>query len=226
MPKFTLLILSAGFGKRMLDLTTNTPKPLLKFKNQTLLGNTINFFKDIGCNEIFINTHYLHEKIHKYVNTYFNDHSINLIYEPKILGTGGAIKNIFKYSKNKKICVVNSDIFWQEENKVELLNFLKDFNNITHCKILLSKNDNFHGLKKTKGDFNIENGIVKNWIKDNQIFFYSGFQIVSKNIFKNMNEVFAMNIIWNKLIIDKNLKGSVIQSEILHIGDKNSFHNL
>ena len=226
MPKFSLLILSAGFGKRMLDLTTKTPKPLLKFKNRTLLGNTISFFKDIGCNEIFINTHYLHKKIHKYVNTYFNDDYINLIYEPKILGTGGAIKNIFEYSKTKKICVVNSDIFWQEENKAEVQNFLKDFNNISHCKILLSKNDNFYGLKKTKGDFNIENGIVKNWIKDNQIFFYSGLQIVSKNIFKNMNEVFAMNIIWNNLIIDKNLKGSVIQSKIIHIGDKNSFHNL
>ena len=61
MPNYILLILSAGFGRRMLDLTTNTPKPLLKFRNKTLLGNTINFFRDIGCTEIYINTHYLHE---------------------------------------------------------------------------------------------------------------------------------------------------------------------
>ena len=57
MPNFSLLILSAGFGRRMLDLTTNTPKPLLKFRNKTLLGNTINFFRDIGCTDIYINTH-------------------------------------------------------------------------------------------------------------------------------------------------------------------------
>ena len=57
MNNFSVIILCAGFGQRMLDLTLNTPKPLLKINNKTLLGNTINFFLDIGCSEIFINTH-------------------------------------------------------------------------------------------------------------------------------------------------------------------------
>ena len=63
MSKLTLLILSAGFGKRMLDLTKNIPKPLIKVHDKTLLENTINFFSNIGFNEFFINTHYLNNKI-------------------------------------------------------------------------------------------------------------------------------------------------------------------
>ena len=114
---FSLLILCAGLGKRMSHLTKNIPKPLLKVYNKTLLANTINFFTDIGCNEIFINTHYLHNKIETYVDRNFNNYPIKLIYEPLILGTGGGIKNIFNYTKSKKICVVNSDIFWQKNNK-------------------------------------------------------------------------------------------------------------
>ena len=63
MKNFTLMILCAGFGSRMLNLTRSTPKPLLKYKKKVLLKNTIDFFTNIGCDEILINTHYLHNKI-------------------------------------------------------------------------------------------------------------------------------------------------------------------
>ena len=223
MSNFSLLILCAGLGKRMLNLTKDIPKPLLEGNNITLLGNTINFFSNIGCKEIFINTHYLHHKIITYINERFNDYPINIIYEPSILGTGGGIKNIFNYTKSKNICVVNSDIFWQTSNKSDILTFLEDFNEITHCKILLSKKNNFIGLKKDQGDFNIEKGIISNWVKGNETIYYTGFQIVSKNIFVKSKEFFPMNEIWENLILNKNLKGDLIHSNIIHIGDKNTF---
>ena len=223
MTEFSLLILCAGFGKRMLDLTSETPKPLLKVKNKILLGNTINFFHNIGCNEIFINTHYLHNRVESYINKNFSDFPINLIYEPVILGTGGAVKNIFNYTRSKKICVVNSDIFWGKGNKLEIVKFLEDFNKIKHCKILLSKKENFLGLKRNTGDFNIHNGIVLPFNYSNEIIYYSGLQIVTKNIFAKSKKVFSMNKIWDHLILKKKLRGKLIKSKILHIGDKKSF---
>ena len=119
MNKLPLLILCAGFGSRMLNLTKDTPKPLLKFHNKTLLGNTIEFFKDIGFSEFFINTHYLHEKIQAYIDNQYSNYPINIIYEPTILGTGGAIKNIFARTNSNNICVVNADVFWQINNKLD-----------------------------------------------------------------------------------------------------------
>ena len=68
MRNFTLMILAAGFGRRMESLTKNIPKPLLKIKNSTLLTNTINFFENLGCNKFIINTHYLHENLKDYIN--------------------------------------------------------------------------------------------------------------------------------------------------------------
>tara|TARA_Y100000768_G_scaffold296913_1_gene230748 strand:- start:1031 stop:1708 length:678 start_codon:yes stop_codon:yes gene_type:complete len=225
MKNLSILILCAGFGKRMLDLTTDVPKPLLKIRNRIILGNTINFFKDIGFSKIFINTHYLHKKIEKYIINNFNN-SVNLIYEPSILGTGGGVKNIFNYTKNHKICVVNSDILFLKDNKKDLLKFLQDADSVMHGKILLSENKNFFGLKKMNGDFNISNGNISKWKKGNDIIFYSGIQILSKNIFQNTSNIFSINDIWDKLIINKKLKGSFIQSKILHVGDKKSFYEL
>ena len=124
MKNFTLMILCAGFGSRMLNLTRNTPKPLLKYKNKILLKNTIDFFTDIGCDEILVNTHYLHNKINNYLDTNFKNFPVRIIYEKKILGTGGGVKNIFKHTKRKKICVVNSDIYWTNRNKSDIESFL------------------------------------------------------------------------------------------------------
>ena len=43
----TALILCAGFGKRVNPITTNIPKPLITYKNITLLENAINLLIDL-----------------------------------------------------------------------------------------------------------------------------------------------------------------------------------
>ena len=81
------------------------------------------------------------------------------------------------------------------------------------------------GLKSQIGDFNIKNNIISKWTKNDEIFYYSGLQIVSRNIFDNNLTVFTMNEIWSNLIKYNNLKGEIINSNIFHIGDKKSFEN-
>ena len=54
MNKFSLLILCAGFGKRMLELTRNIPKPLLKIKGKPMIEIIINKAKACGISNIYI----------------------------------------------------------------------------------------------------------------------------------------------------------------------------
>ena len=103
MRKFSIMILAAGFGTRMKNLTKNTPKPLLKINNTTLLSNTINFFKKLGCERFVINTHYLNKEFNDYINFNHAKENIILIYEPKILDTGGGVKNAVKYFNSEQI---------------------------------------------------------------------------------------------------------------------------
>ena len=55
----TALILCAGFGKRVQPITDSLPKPLIVYKNKTLLENTINFLIKIKIEKIIINVFYL-----------------------------------------------------------------------------------------------------------------------------------------------------------------------
>ena len=71
MISFNLMILAAGYGKRMNNLTYKIPKPLLKINNRELLRHDIDFFTNLGCNKIIINTHYLHNKIQNFIEQYY-----------------------------------------------------------------------------------------------------------------------------------------------------------
>ena len=88
--------------------------------------------------------------------------------------------------------------------------------------MLLSKDINFLGLKKENGDFNLKRNVVTNWNNKNEKLYYSGVQIVSKNIFNKTKKIFPMNEIWTKLIKNNQIKGYEIPSKIRHIGDKKS----
>ena len=60
--------------------------------------------------------------------------------------------------------------------------------------MLLSKEINFLGLKKENGDFNLKRNVVTNWNNKNEKLYYSGLQIVSKNIFNKRKKIFPMNL--------------------------------
>ena len=43
-----------------------------------------------------------------------------------------------------------------EENKKDVLNFIKKSQEIKTCKLLLAKENNFQGLNKSTGDFKLK----------------------------------------------------------------------
>ena len=61
------MILAAGYGKRMMPLTENLPKPLLKIGNESLIERNINALLAAGFNDIIINISYLGSMIKKHV---------------------------------------------------------------------------------------------------------------------------------------------------------------
>ena len=184
MSNFNLMILAAGYGKRMKNLTDSKPKPLLEINNKELLRHNIDFFMDLGCNDIVINTHYLHKQIKHFVEKYYSNSNIQLIHEPTLLNTGGGIKNALSLLGDKNFLVTNADILWKEENKKDVLNFISNHEKIETCNLLLAKADNFKGLKKLTGDFKLENMLIKRWKKNDPHLYYTGLQIINPRIFK------------------------------------------
>lgn len=56
------ILLAAGIGSRLRPLTLETPKPLIKINDESMIERQIKFLKEVGINEIIVVTGYLKEK--------------------------------------------------------------------------------------------------------------------------------------------------------------------
>jgi NDP-sugar pyrophosphorylase family protein len=108
------LILSAGLGTRMGEIGKNLPKPLWPIFDKKMLYLQILFARNLGCKNIFVNIHHCFKDIEREVSEWDFD-NVHLIFEEKLLGSGGAVHNLsnHKLVKGKgKLLTLNVDIFY------------------------------------------------------------------------------------------------------------------
>lgn len=89
------MVLAAGYGTRLGDLTAEVPKPMLEVEGRPILEYIIAHLQRHGFDDIIVNLHYRPEMI----ESYFDDGSrwgVRLTYscEPSLLGTAGGVKNV------------------------------------------------------------------------------------------------------------------------------------
>ncbi len=104
------VILAAGKGERLKGVTSHLPKPMIEYKGKPILQHNLELCKKFGVNEVFINTHHLHEVI----QNYFSDgekFGVKITYsiEESLLGTSGAVKNFKSQIGNDPFFVIYGD---------------------------------------------------------------------------------------------------------------------
>jgi aminoglycoside/choline kinase family phosphotransferase/GTP:adenosylcobinamide-phosphate guanylyltransferase len=105
------MILAAGLGTRLLPLTQKKPKPLFPILGQPVIGILIQRLQIAGCEGVIINTHHLAHEIGAFIQDKDYGIDVQVRYEPAILGTGGAIKNVDTFWDEAPFLVINGDIF-------------------------------------------------------------------------------------------------------------------
>ena len=219
---FSAMILAAGYGKRMLSLTNEIPKPLVKVNNISLLKNSIDFLYKIGCKRIVVNTHYKHNLISDFIQEIYSNHNIAISYEKNILDTAGGVKNAMKLFDDENIIVTNSDIYWKKENEIDVVNLVNNFNFKEECRLLLVEKEKAYGLINKVGDFSLNNNYIKRWKSGDRILYYTGLQMLSLNILNNFTlSKFSFNDVWNFQIKKNALYGNLMFSNLYHVGDEN-----
>jgi len=222
----TALILCAGFGKRLNPLTLKKPKPLLQIKNQTILEDCIDTIIKLKVENIFLNTFYLSEQITDFFKNKNFPIKINIVEDGKdILDTGGGVLNMINHSDSENFFVFNPDTIWNDNFVGEINDMQKYYfqNNLNNILLLVNKKLSFDN--SLKGDFALENNIIKKNFEKK--FIYTGCQILNKNLFKEYKvENFSVTKIWNKLLIKKQLNGFESTNKFYHLTNLEIFKKL
>ena len=152
----TVVIMAGGKGTRLLPLTKNCPKPMLRIGGKPLLRIILEQCIDAGFSNFYFSVNYLKE----YIKDYFNNGSnwgvqIRYLEESKPLGTAGSL-GLLSTTLKEPILVLNGDIL----TRVEYSNLLQFHNkrklSITMCVrenriqipygVIRMENDKFLGI--------------------------------------------------------------------------------
>ena len=211
-----VILMVGGLGTRLGNLTKNTPKPMLKVGDKSILQTIVESFTNYGYTNI---TMCLNYKSH-IIQDYFGDGSkfgINLDYilEKERLGTAGAL-SLIKENPVDPFFVMNGDIL-TDANIEDIHNSYVSSNAEA---LMCVREYNYqvpYGVVKTSN-----NAIVSIEEKPTQKFFVNaGIYMLSPKVLEYIpqNEFFNMTTLFEKLIDkDKNVISYPLNGYWLDIG--------
>ncbi len=148
-----VMLLAAGFGKRLRPLTDTTPKPLLKAADKSLIVYHLERLAAAGIQEVVINVAYLGEKIIQALGD-GRVFGLNIAYSQEgetPLETAGGIVHALPLLGEQPFAVINSDIWTDYQLEQHHADALAPEENLGHLVLVANP------LEHPKGDFYFEN---------------------------------------------------------------------
>ena len=215
------MILAAGRGLRMGDLTKELPKPLLILRGKPLIEWHLKKLANAGFKEVVINISYLPKKIKEFVGD-GSEWGLHVTFseESPVLETGGGIKKALPLLGSDAFFVINADIYSNFDYK-KLRNFFLKKGIDAH--LILVKNPE-HNLK---GDFGLtdSSNLVLNKMP---LYTFSGIAVYHPRFFSNLETGKKIQLLplLKNAISKKSIKGELFQGEWSDVGTPLRLNNL
>lgn len=180
------MILAAGRGVRMRELTQDKPKPLVPVNNKPLIDYIVEKLDNHGVHDIVVNLCYKGEMIQNDLAQYKH---LNICYsvEKEALETGGGVKNALPLLGTESFFVVNADPLWIDKTSSIFSQLEQAWNPQQHDILLaLIPVKNARGDVKD-GNYFIENNKPRRQLKHetNIPYLFTGIQIINPCVFDN-----------------------------------------
>ncbi len=137
------MILAAGLGSRLQNLTANKPKALIEVAGRPVIDHVIRKINKAGINEIVINLHYFPQQIKDYIESQNYPCKFDYSYESELLDTGGAIKKAQHLLKSSASFLLHNCDVLTDFDLQKLILEQKQNNSLATMAVSPNKSDRF-----------------------------------------------------------------------------------
>ena len=196
----TAMILAAGFGTRMKDLTREQPKPLVRAAGKPLIDHVLDYAKSAGVTKTIINLHYRGEQIKAHLARRTDIQIAFSEEQPELLDTGGGVANALPLLGSKPFFGINSDAIFAGANPFDVL--AQSWNPDAADSLLLLARRATAKAYSRAGDFFLDGTVPhRRGTAQTAPFIYAGAQILAPSALAGApSGAFSMNLVWNQLL--------------------------
>ena len=108
------MVLGGGLGKRMLPLTKDIPKPMVRLKGRTLIDHVLDRIAAAGVHRAVVNVHYCADKLEAHVKQRKQPEILISDERQQLLDTGGGVTKALPLLGKEPFLIHNSNSVWIE----------------------------------------------------------------------------------------------------------------
>lgn len=175
------IIMAGGKGTRLMPLTKDTPKPLLKVGGKPIMEHNVDRLAAFGIDDFWVSLNHLGEQVEAYFKN-GKDKNINIdyVWEKEPLGTIGAVAQI-ETMHHDYVLVTNSDLLTNLDYEAFFLDFIEKDADLSVVSIPYKVNVPYAVMQ-------LENGKVKSFQEKPTYTYYAngGIYLMKKEVVKRI----------------------------------------
>ena len=215
------MVLAGGFGKRMLPLTKDKPKPMVELKDRPLVDHVLDRLAAAGVTRAVVNVHYCADMLEAHVRRRTHPEILISDERQELLDTGGGVVKALPMLGAEPFLIHNSDSVWIEGvgSNLERLFAVWD-PDAMDCLMLLATAATSLGYDGP-GDFAMDKDgrLSRRGEREMAPFVFAGVSIAHPRMFEGAPEgPFSMNRLWDRAIDSGRLYGIRLDGLWMHVG--------
>ncbi|MFM5954855.1 MAG: nucleotidyltransferase family protein [Novosphingobium sp.] len=218
----TAMVMAAGKGTRMMPLTADCPKPLIRVAGTTLLDHVLDQLRTAGVGRIVVNVHYLADRIEEHLARNAADFAVTVSDERELLrDTGGGLVQALPLIEADPFFCVNADNWWVDEGGNALVDMARMWDEQRMDVLMLVVPFERAGNTQGDGDFDMdEDGrLSREGAKRHRPFVWTGIQMLSRRVVCDPpSDVFSTNTFWDRAIAKGRCFGLVHDGQWYDVG--------
>ena len=121
------MVLCAGYGTRLGDLTRTMPKPLLPLSERPLVDYIISHLANHRFDQVAVNLHFMPEKVREVLGDGSRwDVDIEYSVEPELFGTAGGVKKMERFLRDGDAFLVQYGDILTDQDLTAMLTFHRE----------------------------------------------------------------------------------------------------